>query len=339
MKKYLFLALFVPVFSIQAQTWKPDVLGEGFESATILQPDDYEGKVTCTVVRKITKKSLRTAVLYIHGFNDYFFQRDMAEKFDAQGFGFYALDLRKYGRSYLPNQKFNNVRKLDEYFADLDTALRIMHREGADKILLCGHSTGGLIVTLYANHVLGEEMFDAIFLNSPFFDMNLSKFLEKRILPSVVKKGARKPNKLMKGGLPKWYGWSLYQGEKGEWDYNLAWKPHVPPAVNYGWLKAIVDGQRKIHAGITVGKPVLVMHSDKSVYTKIWTEELFKADAVLSVQDIAQYSKKLQGEVTVQTIENGMHDLVLSKLAVREKVYSELFRWAKGQKALVEKRY
>ena len=84
----------------------------------------------------------------------------MAEKFSTQGFAFYALDLRKYGRSHLENQKIGNVRNLNEYFADIDTALSIMHQEGVDKILLSGHSTGGLIVSLYANQRIGKELFD-----------------------------------------------------------------------------------------------------------------------------------------------------------------------------------
>lgn len=330
-KSIVYLLLFFVVAPAHSQAWETDVLGAGFVKATIQQPDDYEGKVTCTVIKKVPLKAEKTAVLYIHGFNDYFFQKEMADSFATHGYRFYALDLRKYGRSYLPSQKFNNVRSLDEYFPDIDTALRIMRREGAEKILLCGHSTGGLIVSLYAHQQLGKEQFDAIFLNSPFFDMNLGDFLEKRVMPSVVKKGAKKPDKIMKGGLPKWYGLSLYKGEKGEWDYNLAWKPHVPPSVNYGWLKAIRDGQLKLQAGIAVGKPVLVMHSDKSVYTKKWTDALFTGDAVLSVDDIAMYAKKLQGNVTVEVIPNGMHDLVLSRLPVRQQVYQQLFLWAGSQ--------
>lgn len=327
MLKYLFLAvLFIPAQS-HSQTWRADVLGQDFEYATIAQPDDYEGKVTCTVVRMKEETQSSRGVLYIHGFNDYFFQREMAQHFDAHRYAFYALDLRKYGRSYLPNQKFNNVRNLDEYFADIDTALRLMRREGISNILLAGHSTGGLIVSLYAGERQGKELFDSIFLNSPFFDMNLSRFLEKNVLPSVVRKGAKKPGKLMKGGLTKWYGYSLYKGEKGEWEYDLAWKPHVPPRVNYGWIKAIRDGQLKLQAGIIIGKPVLVMHSDKSVYTGKWTDDLYYGDAVLSVKDIAEYAQKLQGNVTVKVIPNGMHDLVLSTPGVRKVVYAELFSW------------
>ena len=42
----------------------------------------------------------KASVLYIHGFNDYFFQRELAQKMDSAGYSFYAIDLHKYGRSH-----------------------------------------------------------------------------------------------------------------------------------------------------------------------------------------------------------------------------------------------
>lgn len=279
-------------FDLAAQVdYKSDVLGNTFKQVTIQQPDDYEGKVTCTLVKRKDSQS-KIGVLYIHGFSDYFFQTEMADKFNKEGFSFYAMDLRKYGRSHLEHQKICNVRNLNEYFADIDTALSIIYQEGVDKILLSGHSTGGLIVSLYANQRIGKELFDAIYLNSPFYDMNLHLLLKKIILPLVVKQGAKKPNKIVKGGLSPWYGMSIYHKDKGEWQYNLTWKPHNAPAVNYGWLKAIYDGQKQIHQGIKLSKPTLIMHSDKSVYSKKWKEEMLISDAVLNVKDIEKYAKK-----------------------------------------------
>lgn len=307
--------------------YEQDILGADFSKATIQQPDDYEGKVTCTLVKKHRTEKSKQGVLYIHGFNDYFFQSEMAREFDAHGFAFYAMDLRKYGRSYLSHQKFNNVRNLEEYFADIDTALRVMKQEGIEQILLVGHSTGGLIVSLYASHNSANPMFDAVFLNSPFFDFNLNPVLEKVGLPIIVNQGKKKPNKLMKQGLDSSYGQSIYKGDRGEWDYLLALKPHISPPVNYGWIKAIRDGQKKIHRGVTISKPVLVMHSDKSAYYKKWTDDLYSADGVLCVKDIEKYAKRIQGNVQMVEIKDGMHDLVLSKKEVRAHVYTELFSW------------
>ncbi|MEK8226237.1 alpha/beta hydrolase [Oerskovia sp. M15] len=41
----------------------------------------------------------RRAVLYVHGFVDYFFQAHLGDAFEEHGYAFYAIDLRGYGRS------------------------------------------------------------------------------------------------------------------------------------------------------------------------------------------------------------------------------------------------
>ena len=42
----------------------------------------------------------RGIILYVHGYNDYFFQEELAEKSDSAGFAFFAIDLHYNGRSY-----------------------------------------------------------------------------------------------------------------------------------------------------------------------------------------------------------------------------------------------
>jgi alpha-beta hydrolase superfamily lysophospholipase len=307
--------------------YRPDVLGSGFEQAVLQQPDDYEGPVVCTVIRKLCPENSGKAVLHVHGFNDYFFHSEMADRFIEEGFNFYAVDLRKYGRSWLPHQKLNNTKDLAEYFADIDAVLKIMRYEGARQILLSGHSTGGLIIPLYADAQKGERLFDALFLNSPFFDLNMHPILRTLVIPFVVRQGLKHPDKLAKGGFSPLYGESLHKDARGEWAYNLDWKPHIPPPFNNGWLRAIRAGQKKVSTGLNVGKPVLVMHSAHSVYVKKWSDEMYSGDAILNVEDIKKRARCLLGPYTILAIEGGMHDLVLSPRSAREKVYSSLFEW------------
>ena len=129
----------------------PDVLGDGYLRRTFQMPDDYEGKVVCTLVKKPQLDSVKQAVLYIHGYNDYFFQKQLGDSVNAHGYNFYAMDLRKYGRSILPNQNLFFCKSLKEYFADIDTALATIRSEGNERILLMAHSTGGLITPYYLN--------------------------------------------------------------------------------------------------------------------------------------------------------------------------------------------
>ena len=130
-------------------------------------PDDYDGRVVATLVRLPAADAPRGArVLYVHGFIDYFFQRHMAERFAAEGYAFYALDLRKHGRSLLPHQHPCFCKDIAEYYADITRALEEI---GAD-VLLAGHSTGGLICSLYAHEGELRDRVRALWLNSPFFD-------------------------------------------------------------------------------------------------------------------------------------------------------------------------
>ena len=150
-------------------TWQPDAVLPGFETLTIPFPADYDGPVVATLVRRLAAVPTGQAVLYIHGFIDYFFQSHMVEAFNEQGWNFYALDLRKHGRSLRPGQHANFAKDLREYFADLTAAIMLIRgQEGNTTLLLNGHSTGGLIAALYANSGRLREKIDALFLNSPF---------------------------------------------------------------------------------------------------------------------------------------------------------------------------
>lgn len=315
-------------FHAQSQVaYSPDILGPEFEQATIKMPSDYEGEVVVTLIRYSPSLSHLKAVLYIHGFNDYFFQTEMAERFAAEGYAFYALDLRKYGRSWRKHQKFNNARDLSEYFADIDTALAIIQAEGKKRIVLSGHSTGGLTTALYAAETQEQPRFDAVVLNSPFFDFNLTWVEETFGVPAIAGKGKRKPDKILKSGISTLYGESLYKDDKGEWAYNLQWKPHASPPVNCGWIRAIHNGQKKLKKGVKVSKPLLIMHSAHTVKAKVWNDEMLRADAVLDVKDIAKVAEKIQGHCSVISIDGGMHDLILSAPPVRDLVYAEVFAW------------
>lgn len=328
-KVWLFLlAVLLLNFKIHAQmTYRPDVLGGDFLQTTLHFPNDYEGAVTATLCKKVSTKATQSAVLYIHGFNDYFFQAEMAEEYNQHGFNFYGLDLRKYGRSWLPHQKLNNARDLKEYYAEIDESLKIIRAEGNSYVILMGHSTGGLIVPLYAADHQENSMFDALILNSPFFEINLNKFIVNNVVPRFVRKGETKPNKPLNAGLTAGYGESLHADYHGEWNYNLKWKPNSPPKVNYGWIRAIRLAQLELQAGLDIKQPILILHSDKSVFSRKWKPELHTGDSVLNVEDMKKYAAALHGDVQTSEIKNGMHDLVLSEKSVRDYTYSVIFDW------------
>ncbi len=99
-----------------------DILGADYDVITIPLPPDDEGEVVAALVRRVVPGS-RRAVLYLHGFTDYFFQAHLADHYVNQGVSFFALDLRKYGRSLLPYQTRGFVRSVTEYFPEIDAAV------------------------------------------------------------------------------------------------------------------------------------------------------------------------------------------------------------------------
>jgi len=290
--------------------WTKDRLLAGYEARTLLFPYDYDGAVVSTLVRLPAGDAPRGAVLYVHGFVDYFFQRHMAERFAAEGYAFYALDLRKHGRSLLPHQHPNFCKNVAEYHADLTAALEVI----GTPVLLAGHSTGGLACALYT--ALGERrgQVRALWLNSPFFDWNLPA--AKRMQLGVAALVGRVfPFLSNPGGLHPEYGRSLHRDFGGEWDYDLRLKPIEGFPVYFGWMGAVLAAQARIHAGLQLACPVLTMHSDES-------------DLVLDWRHVAKWGRTLGPKATVLSFPGGFHDLVLSRREVREAVFNALFAWA-----------
>ncbi len=305
-----------------------DILKEGFEQTTLHLPDDYEGDIVATLVRKRNDNPSHKAVLYVHGFNDYFFQKNIAQEFLKNGYHFYAIDLRKYGRSILAHQKINNVRDLKEYFAEIDLALHVIKDENNQQVVLAGHSTGGLIISLYASEKLKSDLFQALICNSPFYDMNIPNYQKKYLLPLVSRVGNKFPDLPISGGFSELYGKSLHKAHFGEWDYDLKWKPNKAYRIHAGWIAAIAKGHAQIKKGITLDKPILILHAQKSVFPSTWSEEMFQGDAILNVEDILANANKINApQKKIVGVEDGIHDLFLSREKSRQQVFTVLFEW------------
>ncbi|MBA8951000.1 alpha/beta hydrolase [Actinomadura namibiensis] len=307
-----------------------DVLGPGYEAIELPMGEDSEGPVVATLVRRRATDPRRRAVLYVHGFVDYFFQKHLADFYVEQGFDFYALDLRKYGRSLRPHQTPNFVRSLTEYFPEIDAAVRIVREDdGHDVLLINGHSTGGLIAALWAD-ARGRGLVDGVFLNSPFLDINepppvrglgagLARALHRRF-----------PRAVLPAGVSDAYARSLHRDHGGEWDFDLEWKPLLGFPVRAAWLAAVRRGQLRLHAGLDIDVPVLVMTSRRSVRPRPGVIDVSGGDAVLDVEHMARWAPRLGRNVTLVRIENGLHDLVLSAKPARDEVFGELARWMRG---------
>ena len=305
-----------------------DLLGEGWTARTLVLAPDDEGPVVATLVQHRAAVPTRRAVVYLHGFVDYFFQAHLGRAWNERGYDFYALELRKYGRSLRPGQTPNDIRDLSTYLEELDAAARIIRAEdGHDVLVVLGHSTGGLLASLWAHARRGSGIIDAVVLNSPWFDLNRGWY-ERVLLTRVVDVVGRVAPRLVIGAIGPDYGRALHRDTGGAWEYDLTWKPHDGFPIRAGWFRAIRRGHARIGRGLDIGVPVLVCCSAASGPYDRWDPALATADCVLSVEQIVARAPRLGPDVTVVQISGGIHDLVLSAPEPRQRYLDAVFDWA-----------
>lgn len=310
---------------------QPDILGTGYEAFTAEFPADAEGAVVATLVTHPAANPSTKAVLYLHGFSDYFHQIELAEFHAARGEDFYALDLRKYGRSLRAHQTLSRMSDVSDYYPELDAAVEFIVGAGHDHVVVNAHSTGGLIAVLWLQYRKdrdgGLDPVRAVVLNSPFLDVPATwavRALAPRPFAVLAK---NRPLMVLPSGGPSLYQVSTHRSERGEWDFVTEWKPVTGGVVRAEWLAAAQRAIARAHAGLDLDCPILVLCSDKTVRAKHWTDDLYRGDSVLDADALARWSTRLGRHVTCIRIVDGMHDLLLSAQPIRERVFAEITRW------------
>lgn len=334
--------------------WGPDILGEGFESRTLPLFADEEGEVVATIVRHLPASDPqfsqpvgepRFTVLYVHGRNDYFFQRELAQQISAAGGAFYALDLRKYGRSLRPHQTIGFIDDLRTYDEDISEALDVMREEHADlPLVLMGHSTGGLILTLWAYRHPGA--YQGLILNSGWLEIQSNQSMRTTIQPVLERIAQYSPYwEVPLGGGPNFFARSLIDGWAGSgfdlpedlvdapddpaavgWEYATEWKRPQSYPIPAAWMDAILEAHEIVEKEAYLDAPVLSMASTSTYFDEEWDPKVFSSDVVLDVNVIVERSSTLSPQVTIARFD-GVHDLILSRPAVRARVYDTMRRW------------
>lgn len=316
--------------------WQPDVLGEGYERLTFpLGPDpDGEGDVEAVLVRHTPKDApaATQAVLYVHGFTDYFFQKHLAEHFAGLGYRFYALDLRKCGRARKSGQTAHYVSDLTLYDDELNRSLRVIREETGLPVLLTAHSTGGLIVPLWLNRLnrtggARAQGITGLVLNSPWFDLQGPAYY--RSVGTAILHGLGRFSAMTKLPLGEFstYGDSLHHTVSGEWDYDLDWKPLTGFPVHAGWLRAIRRGHARLHQGLDIGVPALILRSKVTKFMRKYGPAADVSDVVLDVRQIQRWSGCLGTRTNIVPIEGARHDVFLSAETPRKEALAELDSW------------
>lgn len=305
-----------------------DVLGAPWRAETLALADDFEGAVVATLVSRTLDAPTQLATLHVHGFSDYFFHAEYADWWLERGHDVYGLDLRKYGRSIREHQSVTYVADLDEYFEELDAAWeRITVRDGHTRVILSGHSTGGLVVALWADARKPPEL-AGLLLNSPWLDLQGKALLRTPVANAVLERvGQRQPLRELPRNVNGYYVRSLHRDHEGEWEFNLVWKPVESFPVRFGWLRAIRQGHVRVQSGLSVAVPVLVLSSDRSSTPSGMNDDVFSTDIVLDVRQIRRWATAIGNHVTYVAVAGAVHDVVLSRPGPRAAAYAEIDRW------------
>lgn len=322
--------------STEPGQWVPDPLGEGFEYTTLDFGVDAEGPAVGTLVRykplgwrTLLPRRYYGVVLSLHGWSDYFYNRELAEFWEARGYHFYALDLRRYGRSLRAEHEIPGyVDNLAVYDEELNASMEVLGAAHPDlPIIAQGHSQGGLILTLWLARTAARVQ--ALVLNAPWLEFQGTAFLRvpmHGILEAIGRNNGRR--KLV---LPErdHYWHSLSDQGVGEWDIHRLWRPRYAFQPTTAWMKTILDGHALVSKGLDLTQPILVLSSNASHLSTNYSPIMQNADSVIDVQQTRLRAIKLGSFVTLSQIHGAMHDVFTSAEPTRAAAYRDLALWLK----------
>lgn len=299
--------------------------------------------------RKANPRNPAFAFLAVHGWNDYFYQTELARYVDSIGGAFYAVDLRKYGRSLREGQTFGYIRDFDEYDDELHICRDLIYGELGPKIplVLYGHSTGGLACALWADRHPGAA--DGLVLNSPWLEYHGSTGMRQAGAPVVEILARTSPTFVLPTAEDDFYQRALtawrpdpdteaVPGHEGSDDpfWTTGWNPKPEfrtgsgAPVRPGWLSAVLNGHARVAAGLDVGCPILVLTSARSLTGNTWSEDFRAVDSVLDVKQIWKRVPELGSHTTLVKLDDAVHDVTFSRREVRERAFEEIGRFLRA---------
>ncbi len=325
--------------------WQTDILGEDFENCTFQATSSDGAARLATLVRHVPRTDKesaaetepRRAVLFLHGWSDYFFNVELAEFWTGKGFTFYALDMHNHGRSLRPETPGGYVAHLDDYDAEIAQAVAIIRSEacqesGSDStrvpVTLMGHSTGGLIAALWVS--AHPDVVQYLVLNSPWLEMHGNSMVRRAARTLVEPLARLRPQAVLRLPERGFYYRSISSSAEGEWFLDDRYRPPLAFPVRAGWLRAVLAGHSRVARGLKIGVPVIVLMSGSSANGMVWHETMRRSDAVLDVNTMAIRAMALGPSVTLERVDGALHDVFLSAATVRADAYARLARWIRG---------
>ena len=284
-----------------------------------------------------SRPAAQFAVLHVHGWADYFFNRELAEFLTAQGGEFYAIDLHACGRSLRPHQDPGYVSDLREYFPELDAAAGFIRQRHPDlPLIVLAHSQGGLTAALWAKHRMTAAPgtagpLDGLILNAPWLDLPHTPLLRRLLTPVVGLLGRAIPRTKVPIPSPRLYEQVISAQFGGEWPVNEDWRPDPLSPSRPGWARAILRAQNEFSRGIGLTIPTLTITSHRSLISPVWREEMRHLDMITDVHQTWRRVPLLGPNFEIIKVRGAIHDVFLSAPPVRAKAREEVALWLRRQ--------
>jgi len=267
----------------------------------------------------------RAVMLQVHGYNDYFFHEHMARDAAERGFAFYAVDLRRAGRSLHPDDHPHDMATIAEPGEDITAAAAaIAELHPGLPLVVHAHSTGGLSALIWAKDH-GPDNLAALVANSPLLGRTLTRSQKLRLpaLPVI----ARVAPRMVVSHTPSVYAKNLHVSGGGAWEFDTALKRPTGVPVRAQWLSAVRRSQRRIARGLGLEVPVLVARSDATGPESDDNPNLHTQDIVVDVAAVARLAPRIGPHVTELVVPGALHDLTLAAPAQREAYRDAVFAW------------
>ena len=256
----------------------------------------------------------KSAILWIHGFNDYYFHFHIGEELLNEGYNMYTITLPNYPQKNVDRKYLFYIDDLKKYFSYIDQFIEFIRARGINIIVLYGHSTGGLISTAYLHEGKKAHHIDKLILNAPFFDFHDSNIMEIIIKNVLTNIGKILPKFVIREGKNQLSSPEKYKDILSRYYFDQNRKITYPNHTFAGWINAVATYHQKIQKKqIKLDIPILVLMSSTSKNTCKGEQN---GDCVLDVTEIKKYSRNLGKHVIIKEYNGAIHDVLLSKSTV-----------------------
>lgn len=319
--------------------WSEDVLGPEFSVRQM--PVTGRGSHTTMSLVRFNQRPAgipRGTVLYVHGWSDYFANPELAQAVVEAGFHFYALDLHGYGRNLTEEVLSTGevpgmAADLTEYREDFDVARTAILDDGkpADPqhLVVVAHSTGGLTMSLLLMEEPGEVA--GLALATPWIAPQGHPWVDHLITALAALIPQRWHGLKIPVPVNTNYHRTLSADREGSWSVDPQWRPKRSFPITVNLLVSTARARLRIldlgRGGGTVGAPVLLQISRRSLLVPWWSERMHAVDTVLDVEAIRRRIGLLSRSPRVISYDGALHDVHRSAPAIRRQAFQDLQDW------------